>query len=75
MSDRVGIAVHCVHCGHRKEPRGRSAPLEMANSLCDFECEGHFKEPQVGNLWPGETETEFGFPISHHATIVRGETQ
>ena len=57
----VGIAVDCTVCGRRKKPRGRSAPLEMANSLCDFECPGYDQAPEPGELWPGETREEFGF--------------
>lgn len=44
----------CTVCGMRKNPRGRSAPLEMANSLCDWECAGYNQEPKPGHLWPGE---------------------
>ena len=45
----------CTVCGKRKAPRGRSVPLEMANSLCDFDCSGYFAEPRPGHLWPEET--------------------
>jgi hypothetical protein len=61
MTREVGKAVDCVVCHRRKKPIGRSAPLEMANSLCDFECEGYMQDPQPGDLWPGETREEFGF--------------
>jgi len=57
----VGQAVDCKVCGRRKKPRGRSAPLEMANSLCDFECPGYDQEPEPGWLWPGETREQFGY--------------
>lgn len=65
---KVGIAVTCKHCGLRKKPRGRAAALEMANSLCDDDCDGYDLHPYPGDLWPGETEEEFGFPISANAT-------
>lgn len=58
----VGVGVDCTVCGLRKKPRGRSAPLEMANSLCDHECEGYNKDPKPGDLWPGEKRAEFGYP-------------
>jgi hypothetical protein len=51
MTDRV---VYCNVCKLRKKPIGRSAPLEMANSLCDYECQGYMQEPRPGQLWPGE---------------------
>jgi len=57
----VGVAVTCTVCGLRKKPMGRSAPLEMANSLCDHECPGYNAEPYPGDLWPGETREEFGY--------------
>lgn len=44
------------HCKLRKKPRGRSAPLEMANSLCDSDCPGYDQQPISGHLWPGELE-------------------
>jgi hypothetical protein len=59
---RVGIAVTCTVCGFRKKPRGRSAPLGMAH--CADDCPGYEQEPHVGSLWPGETEAEFGYPVS-----------
>ena len=58
----VGAAAVCVVCGLRKNPWGRAAPLEMANSLCDHECPGYLKAPWVGDLWPGESREEFGYP-------------
>lgn len=63
MSDlrEVGVAVNCTVCGFRKKPVGRSAPLEMANSLCDHECPGYQEKPLPGSLWPGETREEFGY--------------
>lgn len=60
--DETGHNVICVACGRQKIPRGRSAPLEMANGLCDYECPWYDDEPYVGSLWPGETREQFGFP-------------
>jgi hypothetical protein len=65
---KVGISVYCTVCKMRKSPIGRSAPLEMANSLCDDECPGYREDPKPGSLWPGETAAEFGYPISDDAT-------
>jgi len=59
--EQVGKAVDCTICGLRKKPQGRSAPLEMANSLCDSECPGYYEDPKPGSLWPGETQEEFGY--------------
>lgn len=68
---KVGIAVFCTVCHLRKKPRGRSAAPAMANGLCDSDCEGYMLEPHVGDLWPGETEQEFGFPCGSEATRER----
>ena len=57
----VGVAVNCVVCGLRKKPRGRDAPLAMANGLCDHECPGYDRDPEPHDLWPGETREEFGY--------------
>jgi hypothetical protein len=49
----------CLVCGRQKKPQGRSAPFEMANSLCsDHECPGYGQDPQAGHLWPGEPADE-----------------
>ena len=48
------VMPECKVCGLRKKPLGRSAPLEMANSLCDYECEGYNQPPYVSDLWPDE---------------------
>lgn len=50
----VGCTPICTVCGLRKKPVGRSAPLEMANSMCDHECEGYNLHPTACDLWPGE---------------------
>lgn len=44
----------CAVCGRRKQPRGRSAPMEMAGTLCHSECRGYDLPPLPGHLWPGE---------------------
>lgn len=46
--------VECVVCGKRKKPWGRSAPLPMAASLCDRDCDGYADPPHAGHHWPGE---------------------
>jgi hypothetical protein len=44
----------CTVCGQRKNPIGRSAPLAMNASLCDWECDGYREDPRPPHLWPGE---------------------
>lgn len=61
VDNEIGKSVDCIICGRRKKPIGRSAPLIMANSLCDSDCIGYYKDPKVGSLWPNETRQEFGF--------------
>lgn len=51
---RCEATQQCHVCGRRKKPVGRSAPLEMANGLCDQDCKGYDEEPKPGHLWPGE---------------------
>lgn len=69
MTDRKGIAVVCTTCHRRKKPCGRSAPLEMANGLCDMDsCAGYDADPLPDSLWPGELKSEFGINCSDHAT-------
>ena len=29
-------------------------PMEMANSICDFECPGYHEAPKAPHLWPNE---------------------
>jgi hypothetical protein len=48
----------CIVCGLRKKPWGRSAPLEMANGLCDSDCEGYAQEPRAGHYWPDEKPSD-----------------
>jgi hypothetical protein len=60
---RVGSYATCAVCGKHKNPRGRSAPMEMVSGLCHgSECEGYYQPPYAGDLWPGETAEEFGYP-------------
>lgn len=63
---RVGIAVYCTVCGLRKNPIGRAGPVGL--TMCDHECPGYRTDPLPGSLWPGETEEQFGFPISSDGT-------
>lgn len=57
----VGRAVICRTCGNRKAPRGRAVPLGVY--LCNnHECPGWSQPPHPGDLWPGETSEEFGYP-------------
>jgi hypothetical protein len=63
---KVGVHITCVICGLQKQPRGRSAPLGAR--YCNDECPGYDALPNVGSLWPGETEEEFGYPVSSNGT-------
>jgi hypothetical protein len=66
---KIGISVYCAVCKQRKAPRGRSVPDAMWNGMCTWDrCVGYSQDPVVGDLWPGETEEEFGFPVSVHGT-------
>ncbi len=60
----VGFAVQCKICGKTKAPRGRSVSPVTACDYCNFECPGYSQLPHPGDLWPGETAEEFGFPCS-----------
>ena len=63
---KVGIAVRCVTCGMTKAPRRRSVPF--GSFLCESACTGFNEDPQPGDLWPGETDADFGYPCSDNAT-------
>jgi hypothetical protein len=65
---KIGIYIACAHCGRQKCPRGRSAPAVMV--MCDGSgrCPGYDREPHVGDLWPGETELDFGYPVRSQGT-------
>lgn len=71
---RVGVAVECTRCRLRKIPRGRSASMEMANSLCDHECPGYYEDPRPGSLWPGESQEDFGYPVGADGTEERADS-
>ncbi len=62
----VGITVYCTHCQQQKKPIGRSAASLM--HYCTYECSGYSKEPHVGDLWPGESEADFGHPVTRTGT-------
>jgi hypothetical protein len=67
-ADKKGVRVECVVCGQMKCPRGRDGGLYQ--SYCDRDCSGYNADPQVGSLWPGESEEAFGFPVSDVGTKV-----
>jgi hypothetical protein len=69
----VGVTVACAMCGLHKKPRGRAAPLWMANGLCDQDCDGYYREPHVGSLWPDETCRDFGYCIKHVEGVSNGK--
>lgn len=54
----IGERVECAVCRRMKKPIGRSAPMEMAGPLCDYDCKGYRLDPQPSQLWPGESTTE-----------------
>lgn len=63
---KVGIDVRCETCSQSKQPVGRSAPMEAR--YCNSDCKGYYQPPYPGNLWPGETEEEFGYPVGRNGT-------
>lgn len=53
----------CTVCGMDKPPRGRSVPMETASGYCcSHDCKGYWQEPLTGDLWPGESRGDFGYP-------------
>ena len=64
---KVGVRVDCSVCGHQKRPHGRSSPLGMV--MCEEDCAGYKLEPKAGCLWPGETDSDFGYPCCDNATV------
>jgi hypothetical protein len=38
----------------------------------DDQCADYYNDPKPGDLWPGETEEEFGYPVSANATREAG---
>ena len=65
---KIGISIDCSTCRRSKPPRGRSVADAMYGSVCNSECPGYWEDPKPGDLWPGETEEDFGFPVSSNAT-------
>jgi hypothetical protein len=65
---KIGIQVTCTTCMRTKAPRGRSIPNAIISSMCDSNCVGFWNDPKPGDLWPGETEEDFGYPCSKNAT-------
>lgn len=66
---KIGISVDCLKCGQTKAPRGRSVPDMISINRCTWDkCTDYYNDPKPGDLWPGETEEDFGFPCSINAT-------
>ena len=63
----VGIYVKCKTCDLQKKPLGRDAPVTM----CDEGCTGHMDAPKPGQLWPGESEKQFGYPVGNDGITER----
>lgn len=64
---KVGIIAECVVCYRPKAPRGRSSPI--GSYYCESQiCSGWAAHPFPGDLWPGETDADFGYPCSDNAT-------
>lgn len=66
---KVGTVIMCTHCGKAKAPRGRSVPDLTWDQWCQGwlpsggGCIGYTEEPRVGDLWPDESERDFGYPV------------
>lgn len=60
--NKIGSCVYCRVCHCMKAPRGRSVPYQA--HYCTRECSGWDLDPRVGDLWPGESEADFGYPCS-----------
>ena len=68
---RVGLLVHCSVCGDMKKPVGRSGPLGVSYCEPPWEgegCEGYWRDPKPGSLWPGERSDDFGYPVGEDGT-------
>ena len=63
---KVGVSVRCKTCGINKAPRGRSIPF--GSFLCGPDCAGFDQDPKPGDLWPGETDADFGYACGDNAT-------
>ena len=61
LTDKIGMAVTCRECGMIKQPIGRSAPMGTAGLYCTTDCGGYWNDPKPSQLWPGETQEEFGY--------------
>lgn len=66
---RIGIRVFCPKCNKVKAPRGRSVPPEIYSAYCTWDqCPSYYDHPKPGDLWCGESEDDFGYPISNDGT-------
>ena len=63
----VGIYVQCKTCGRQKQPVGRA----NYTAMCDEGCPGYLDVPKPGQLWPGETEKQFGYPVGNDGITER----
>lgn len=50
-------SVDCTLCGMRKQPIGRSMPMETAGSYCDEECPAYRKDPYPPHLFSEHDST------------------
>jgi hypothetical protein len=66
---KVGIAIYCTTCRRMKCPRGRSQPIYASYCESLGYCPGWEQEPKVGDLWPNETDEQFGYPSSDVGTV------
>ena len=67
---KIGVRVKCLVCDREKAPRGRSISAAIYNSYCTRDgCIAYDAEPHVGDLFPGETAEDFGYPCSDVGTI------
>ena len=66
---KIGITVECAVCGNMKQPVGRDASGH-AHYCTRYTCEGYDQEPFAGSLWPGESEEDFGYPVSSRGTTT-----
>lgn len=66
-----GVSVQCAVCGKTKAPVGRSVPPCLYLCESALECDGHRQDPQVGSLWPNESEADFGYPVADVGTRER----
>ena len=68
-ADYFGYRAICGTCGRTKQPAGRSAPMDMVmctpyHAIIDpHGCPGYNTDPLPSNLWPGESEADFGFRV------------